>query len=405
MRRLPVPRTLLLIVVVLSAVALVPAAMGALPGAVEAVTPDDETVSQLSLPAESGLEEQQTVDASLSSALTVERAQVETNVDSSAFETRFDAAANRSERVDTARTAITNLHSQGEALRENRTEAVRAFNRGDRTTTELLRTLARIETAASGVESRAETIETVTQQRDFSMPADLSARLSSLDAELVSLQGPVLERIAAASTGARTPSRIGLATANSGLVLATIESDNFHREATLWTARAEDGPNLFAENESSPLVSTHQQAQAVYPWAFDNLVSNPSISGLGDSTIYPVRLNHAQGELNTYFDGRSTDVFYEQQRLRLSSLPTRTVATNETDSLAIRVNETGEGRPLSVTVTDPSSNTTTNATISADNETVGTTDDAGQLWMLSTTDDLRITATAEEESVSVTLGE
>jgi len=403
MRRLSVPSTLLLVAILLGMVAIVPAATGMAPGAVETVSTENGTVGQLSLPAEQTIE-QQSVDADLASALGTERARLESTLAASAFEQEFEAAPDRTAKISTVRSAIGSLETKGEVLREERTAAVRAFNHGELTGGELFRSFALIKTRADGIQERLATIEAVTQQSEFSMPSYLSIRLSSLEADLVSLRGPVLERITAAARAEHSPIRIGVTTADSGMVLGTIEGETFYREGALWTARAETGPNQFASDASSPLLATHEHAQAVYPWAFEHLVSNPSISGFGDSTIYPVRLNHAHGEVIAYFDGRTTDVFFERQRLRLSQLPNSTVATNQTDSLSIRVNETGEGRPLAVTVTDPVTQSGTNAQITVGNETVGQTGDAGQLWILDVADGQRITATADGESVSVTIG-
>ncbi|WP_158855159.1 hypothetical protein [Halorhabdus sp. CUG00001] len=369
----------------------------------QTVSAENETINRLQLQ-NGATGSQHTVDADLSSTLASDREQLQSRVASGTFQRQFATAESRSAQIDTVRRAVEQLRTRGQGLRTARIDAVRAYNRGEMTATKLFGTLTRIEAAAHTVRMRADTIDRVTQRHDVSLPPALAVSLARIDAEIVSLTGPLMETVAGATRGNRDPARVVTSTADGGIVLAGIDGSTYVREATRWTARADSGTNEFATNGSSPLVSAHQRAQAVYPWAFDNLVSNPSISGFGDSAIYPVRLSHAHGTLDAYFDGRTTAVFHEVHRLQLSRLPTTTVAANETETLAIEINRTTAEGPAKIVVSTPERTEPVAATLSVEDTTVGTTGADGQLW-LARLDGQTVTAsTARGNSISVTMG-
>ncbi|WP_136688747.1 DUF7094 domain-containing protein [Halorhabdus amylolytica] len=389
---------------VLGSVSVIAVATGTTPAMALIVESQNGTVSQLDIPAENvSADERVLVNADLSSALATDRERLRATVDSGAFGRAFEASPNRTSRIETIQRTLDAIVSESKQLREQRNEAVRAYNRGEYSSEELFRELARISASAGGIRDRVTTIETTVERSEFSMPPDVAARLSSVEAEVVSLDGPLTQRLVRTTRAERPAGRLSLRSSEDGIVMGAVDGETYLREATVWTARAETGENVFGSDGTSPLVSVHERAQSVYPWAFENLVSNPSISGFGDSPVYPVSLNHAHGELETYFDGRTTDVFFEVQRLSLSSLPTTTVATERAEFFSIEVNETTSRGLLSVSVFDADSGDPVSATVSVGNETVGTTGSDGRLWMLPVSDSETITAHNGEGSVSVTV--
>ena len=148
----------------------------------------------------------------------------------------------------------------------------------------------------------------------------------------------------------------------------------------------------------------YQRAREAYPWAVENLVSGLSVTGFGESPIYAVQLTHSHGDLETYLDGRTTNVFYEVQTLQLSSLPTETIATNTTDDLQIEVGATAVG-PQVVTVQNATTGEEAIADITVTGESRSRSTIDSRLWLLGTNEERTITARHPNgTAVSITIG-
>jgi len=392
----------LVALLVLCSVTTVAVAAGVTPAMALTIEPQNGTVNQLEVPdGNVSTSERVLVDSDLSGALATDRERLRTTVGAGAFERAFEASPNRTSRIETVQRTLDTIVIESRQLRERRIEAVRTYNRGEYSVEELFRELARISASASGIRERVSTIETTVDQSGFSMPPDVAARLSSVEAEVVSLDGPLTERIVRTIRAERPAGRLSVRSGEDGVVMGAVDGETYLREATVWAARTETGGNEFGADGTSPLVSVHERAQSVYPWAFENRVSSPSISGFGDSPIYPVSLNHAHGELETYFDGRTTDVFFEVHRLSLSSLPTTSVGAQRNGSLSMELDEANKWGLLAVSVTDVETDEPVPATVTVGNETVGTTGSNGRLWMLPVEEGETITASTDGNSVSI----
>ncbi|WP_275882803.1 hypothetical protein [Halorhabdus sp. BNX81] len=368
------------------------------------VTPGNDTVGRLVVPGGSPTRQQATAD--LAGALAGDQEQLQTTVETGQFGNSFESADNESAKRTVVEETLDRLETRTSRLQTERQDALRAFAQGEIGSAGLFRELARIRAAAEGVDERAAVVETVVQQSStLSLSADATGQLAGIDGELITLRGPVTERMAASLAGTAPSRSIGIQGGDSGVVLTTIDDGGtFVREATLWNERAESGPNKFVEGDSSALSRAYQRAQETYPWAADNMISGLSVTGFGDSTVYGVDLTHSHGDLRTYLDGRTTNVFYEVQQLRLSSLPTEAVATNTTGELLIQVNTTAIG-PKTVTVRNATTGEEVIADITVEAQRVKRSTIGSRLWLLDANETRTITARRPDgTTVSITIG-
>lgn len=355
-----------------------------------AVTVENHTVGRLTVPDATATGQRVTAD--LSSALAIETKQVQATLEAGEFRNAFSAAPNRSEKRAVVEATLSRLEARAAALRDERHAAIRAFVEGELSSASLFRELARIHAAANAIETRATVVETVVQgSTALALSENATRRLAGIEGELVTFGGPVTDQLMASLTGTAPPQSIGLKSAETGVVFTTIESGRFLREATLWSARAGSGVNQFAQGETAPLSRAYQRARELYPWAVENLVSGLSVTGYGELPIYAVELSHSHGDLETYLDGRTRDVFYEVQRLTLSRLPTRTVATNTTGGVTLQVNATAVG-PAVVTVRNATSGQAVIADITVTGESLTRSTIGSRLWLLETGAERTITA-------------
>ncbi|WP_008527630.1 DUF7094 domain-containing protein [Halorhabdus tiamatea] len=369
----------------------------------QSVTVENDTVGRLAVPDTTTTGQRATAD--LSGALAGDQQRVQTALTAGAFRNAFESAPNESAKLAIVTDTLDRLETRATALREDRQAAIQSFARGDSTSDALFRKLARIQAAGEGIDERASVVETTVQESTaVSLSERATRRLAGIDGAVVTLDGPLTDRLTNSVRGAAAPEAISIECGESGAVFATIEGGTFVREATLWSERAESGANNFEDGETAPLSMAYQRAREAYPWAVGNLVSGLSVTGFGESPIYGVRLTHSHGDLETYLDGRTENVFYEVQRLQLSSLPTEAVATNTTDDLLIEVNATAVG-PRAVTVRNATTGEEVIADITVGGATANRSRIGSRLWLLETGTERTITARRPDgTTVSITIG-
>jgi len=394
---------LLVVVAVLGAGSAVATTIGDGPEIPYSVTTEDDTVGRLVVPDGNPTRQQATAD--LSSALANDQEQVRATLEAGQFRNAFESAPNQSAKGRVVEDALDRLETRASALQDERQEAVRAFAQDDIGSAKLFRELGRIRAAAEGIDERATVVEEVVRQSTAISLADTTtAKLAGIDGELLTLRGPLTTRLTASLQGESAPRSITVLGGETGAVLATIEDGTFVREATLWSERAESGTNQFADGDGPPLSRAYERAQETYPWAVENMVSGLSVTGFGDSTVYAVQLTHSHGDLTTYLDGRTTNVFYEVQHLQLSRLPTETVATNTTDDLRIEVSSTAVG-PAVVTARNATTGKEVIAEITVETEAANRSAIDSRLWLLETAEEQTITARRPDgTTVSITIG-
>jgi len=314
------------------------------------------------------------------------------------FERRYENTTGQRARLNVLHTEVARLETRVQELELRRNRAIDAYNSGDMGTETFLRELAAIDVSARGVESQFERIR---QAAGLELPSDLRTQMTNLEADLLTLRGPVRQQVAQGMTGARDPVPVYTLTSQTGVVLTSIQESLYYREAYLGQNREQTGSNRFVSDGDPSGVSTaNSRATELYPWVYDNIRSGPNVEIVGNTSVYYVRLGHPHGSLDTYLDGRTESVFREFQVKSLDAVPVRT-STNVSDGLSLRVNRTHETGPMELSVRNNATGTPVDATVVVNGEVVGSTGDDGRLWTLTPQRDVRISVTTDSgQSVS-----
>ena len=314
---------------------------------------------------------------------------------------RFAATDSTAKRRAMLQTNADRIESRIDGLQRRQTTAVRGYNNGTSTAREFVIELARIHTAAGRLGVAAGRVADRARSTPGStidgQPAVSWARNRGV--ELGPLRGPVRERVAATLRGQNTvpidastaPDLEGapatpderlealdlyVATTNDGLVLATVDEGRHSREAYLPSERNDSsGGSLTDITAALDRVAEH------YPWTWNNSVSRDA-SGDRRAGVYRFTLFYDHGRLTTTLDSDSGAVFAEQQRNRLSAMPTADPIRRTSGDLRLTVNRTYPTGPVRLSLADRAGEPI-DGRITIANHTVGRTGTDGSLWAVA----------------------
>ena len=316
----------------------------------------------------------------------------------------FRSAPNTSARTRVLRDAASDLENRSQALREQQSVALRAYNDGEISTETMLRRLAIVDARADRLDAAVtQLLQTVGTEPGYTLPTDLRIRIQNSRAEPVVMQGLVKSTIGNSVSGSG-PQQVYVGNTDESLVLARIGGGRYVREAYVASAQGGPGPDRFRASEQYPVSAALERAQVLYPWAFDNRISTRRARGIGLTPIYRFTIDHSHGQLDIYLDGRTNQTFREIQDERISRLPVGETVTRETENLTIRANTTHPTGPMEVTVRDPELNATVDARISIDGTPVGRTGSDGSLWTIRPNGLPVINASTADHSAELTVG-
>ena len=326
----------------------------------------------------------------------------------------FENASTAAERRAVVSRAYERLDEHIATLERRERQALQRYNRGTTTAETYLRELAAVDAGADATSPAIVQLYQYARTVDDS-PVD-KATIAGLKARLVGLNGPVRERVKQAMRGDTTTERVYVSTSGTGVILAAVVGDEFDRryvrEAYLPDDRAAGAPDQFFRDGQYQLEEEAQsRASELYPWVFDNRLSFSVGSRTGEpylyrAGVYSVTVDHPQGtsrsgDLITYLDGGTTEVFREVQYLAVDEIPTSAPRTNRSDGLLVQVNRTYAGGPLEVRVRDNETGEPVSATVRVDGERVGETGPDGRIWTLTPGDPFLVNATTDDASVDV----
>jgi len=346
-------------------------------------------------------------------AASLDRAELEGRHSYLSLVESFTTAETTTEREVAVELALARLDGRVTALERREAAAQTAFNGGDMTARTYLRELAAVDTRADGLSrSLTQLYEFVDSMRE---PPVSPTRIAEQKARLVGLRGPVRDRVADAMRGEAEPVRVFVETSDTAVVLSTVTGSEFNRqyvrEAYLPAARDPGGTDQFRTARGYDLEAARQRASELYPWTFEN--AGPTSTGLRTGEpylyragVYSVTLDHphgtaGQGDLVTYLDGATGEVFREVQFKDLSEVPTAEPRANSSEGLSIEVNRTRAGGPVSVLVRSNDTGDPVAATVSIDGEVVGPTGQDGRLWTVAPREAFTVTARAGGRNVTV----
>lgn len=332
-------------------------------------------------------EQYQDVSMDASSAATVAVQEIHNEHDRQTFNRRVQSAE-PGEQTTIAQQQLENITDRLDRLDQQQHDLLRRYSEDEISTASLLRELTELQTAVQGQSLL------VDQAEEYAEPSnDFRIRLETI-VDAVSVEQPVTDRVQETLVGNSDPMTVFVQSANQGLVLATVEDGVHYRQATLLDERNIGSPDQFGGNLSPEGYSEAQKRmEKLYPWAYDL----PNLEIGGDSLsvyskIYQLGLTHPHGELTAYFDGATRNIFHENQRTPVGSMPITATVTNTTASGMVTVEGTRESGPLRVTVED-GNQAVRDATVMIDEQRVGATGADGGLWTVQPSNGLNVSVT------------
>jgi hypothetical protein len=404
------PRSPLLppLVAVLAAVALVAAPVGAAGAAGTATDPRDtplvvpltNTTNQAA-PDDVVRRGYGQADVDVAGAVAVDAARLGGRHDTLALAERLDGAEDQQARLAAVRATLDRVETRLDSLDRRQGELYAAYSDGSLSTATFLRRLAELEAAAT---QQRELVGEVSRQADaagVSLPVATQTRIARLRADLVVLPNPVADGLVDGVAGTGTPSTLYLEAAADGLVLATVADGTYHRTATVRADRQPGSPDRFAGETRPRITVAYDRAAELYPWLFDNAIGNPSIRGFGDTSVYLIEGAHPQGNVRTYIDGATRNVFHELQSKDPDTVPVTATVENTSGGLELAAGTTHPTGPMTVSLVRPATDTPVDATVRIDGQPVGTTGPDGRLTTVQPAGPFRMNATVDGATVTL----
>ena len=288
------------------------------------------------------------------------------------------------------------------SLQVEERQATAAFSNGTISERKYLRTLGRIDTKAEEIANLADALEK--QSKDIPR-FNLGSEVSTLKGGLVTLEGPVRDRIGRVTRGEGSATKIYVATSGTGVVLATTVGDTYVREIVRMDRRDP------SETPKLSHVEAHDAVLDRYAWASENIDSGGTNAfRFGSTNVYSVSVSHRHGELVAYVDGGTEMVFKEVQHKRLAGdqspppgpgVQNTTSTTFGSENVTLTVNRSYAGGPLRVELTNETG-APLDGQVTVAGEPVGQTGADGMLWALSPAKQFRVSATYEGTTINQT---
>jgi len=205
---------------------------------------------------------------------------------------------------------------------------------------------------------------------DVSQGSDIRTRLSRVRNQLIALQGPVRDQVAGVVHGQRESVRVHV-TVGNGLMLSTVDDDEYVRE----TYRPDNFVDEYADYGDVTSVG-----RSMYPWTVNN--SQGGQYTLGGQLTIEYTTNTPYGQLATWINTGTREVYLEHQRLSLSQLPADTEARVSLNDTTLSASRTYTGGPLLVSV-ENETGAPIDAPVYVNGTQMGTTGPDGELWTIS----------------------
>ena len=283
--------------------------------------------------------------------------------------------------------AINEIEQDEVSLNSRQRAAIDAHAAGEISDRELLDELATIGTVAREYDARLDVLDDLAADtEDFSSPN----RLDELQVQLQVYEGPVRDHALATTRGVTGGGDIHVASTEGAVVLATIDGDEYVREAFRTDRWNRAGGTIGSEDAINVTSASYPETTAL---------REPDAFGAG--SVQRVTVSHETGELRTFVSGGNDQVFVEHQRIALDAFPDSEPRSTTADGFNATVDRTYPGGPVRVTVLDDEERTpvpdvtVTMSVDGGDSEAIGITDGDGVVWTLSPMESYRITVVDE----------
>jgi len=328
-----------------------------------------------------------TVD--MGTALDADSSSLDAQYQSLQIEARLAAAGSDAAARTVVEGALDRLEARVAALRARERTAIQNYHSGVISGRTLLEELTSVHVGATALQTPVQTLDDSGFAPDDSTLGD---RRQAVASRLQTLKGPVRKHAATGIQRTGTTDRIHVETTPRGVTLARIDDDTYIRETTRLDALDDSREDDF--NGSPSALYEHVGKQ--YPWV------NETFSELRTSqgSIPSVTLFHPQGSLSVLVDGSSQLIVQDVHRLEMATMPTAAGENQTSGDLTVRLNHTYRSGPLLVETVD-ASGSPTNASVTVDGTTVGTTGTDGRLWTIAPTESQTVRAHTEQTTASV----
>lgn len=388
-------------------------ALGTLPGSPDAPVPevvaDGNTSNYLELPAgEAAREGSQVHGVDVGVAVAADAEAMAGRYDRAKLDYRIDNANNTQARLARVRAAVDNLSVRATRLREASRNLRESYRSGSISEGLFFARVARIEAAADRETATREGIRVRLEQMGArSQPVYLGVQALQPDVE--TLSGPasnmLLNRFAGSPNSTAGSSFVRTAS-GGGYVMSTVEGSRLYREAQIGTDWDRDAVDQFASDEEVGAFNrARSRAAELYPWAINHQVEVSSSGFSTTSKLYKVFVAHQHGDLSIYLDGTTTDVFREHQTKHLENTPWDWRQSAVNDGLHLNVSGTNPTGALEVEVTRESTGVGVDSDVQIGGTYVGATNVDGRLRTVQPSSSFTVNATADGQSVSLTVPE
>lgn len=329
----------------------------------------------------------------VSTAVSMQRESAVAGIDRRALEVAFARAEDEQARRELLFEAATDVEIAISALHSERRDLRSDYLNGTITAEDYARSRAK---TTVRVERLQGDIELIRELSNRVPQLSMRSRLEALEVSLTGTSGPVTERVGATMTGEQPSFEAYLAVSGNGRVLAMVSDGEYVREAyrsDVWTPDTTSGIG-FAQAEG--------RMGELYPVAFNsswNLGTGMVEHGAG---TYRITMEVREGNVVTYLDGDTQNVFFEVQRFRLASIEPGPSVSASDNGTRLAVNRTHDGGPLRIATFDNSTGTPTDVPVFVDGREYRT-GSGGVVWVVDPEGSTRVVATAEGGNVSLTV--
>jgi len=327
----------------------------------------------------------------VSTAVAIQHDAARSAIDRRAFEISFGGAEDDQERRELVFQAATDveigisgLRADNRALRSdyaNGTVGPGAYVRG------------RAESNARADQLRTD-LELIQRYADRVPQLTMRSRLESLRVALTGADGPVSDRLEATIVGEEPTTSVYVRASSDGRVLSVITGEQYVREAyrsDVWTPDTTTG---VAFDEA--VARTNE----LYPVAFNS--SRNIGRGVGEhgAGTYQISMEVREGDIVTYLDGDTRNVFFETQRFGLAAIESGPAVEASDNGTRLVVNRSYDGGPLRIAAFDNTTRTPVDVTTVVDGSPYRTGPD-GAVWVLDPAGSTEVVAVGEAGNVSV----
>jgi hypothetical protein len=306
-----------------------------------------------------------------------------------------DGSAERERRIkdslDTIEQRTTELHEREQA-------AIQAYGAGELAPREFLIELARIDARAGALENRRSRLAQIANQ-DEEIELD-RGRLAALERRIDALTGPVRERARVVLQGQAATNRFFIATGPDSLVLSTISTETYYREAFRGDRYAPT-----STTDIDPDMALDITAES-YPTLWELRQNNTGV--VGSQGNYLVRMPHERGMLQAFVDGDNRAVYKEFQTRPLDSFENVRTTSATRDGLNLSANYTYPGGPVRLRLVDAETGDPVDANVTLaqngeESELLARSGTNGVVWTLSPEGEYTITAIRGNNVVVLTI--